>query len=59
MHHTIGSPGVGSWLVHSITRRDYPALQGGMLLIATVVIVINLLVDLTYGLLNPRIRHKR
>jgi dipeptide transport system permease protein len=52
-------PGVGSWLVHSITRRDYPALQGGMLMIATVVIVINLLVDLTYGLLNPRIRHKR
>jgi dipeptide transport system permease protein len=52
-------PGVGSWLVHSITRRDYPSLQGGMLLIATVVIVVNLLVDLTYGLLNPRIRHKR
>ncbi|HVI86803.1 MAG TPA: ABC transporter permease subunit [Dongiaceae bacterium] len=52
-------PGVGSWLVNSITRRDYPSLQGGMLLIATIVIVVNLLVDLTYGLLNPRIRHKR
>jgi dipeptide transport system permease protein len=52
-------PGVGHWLVQSIYRRDYPALQGGILLIATIVIIVNLLVDLAYGLLNPRIRHKR
>ncbi|TXH32667.1 MAG: ABC transporter permease subunit [Rhodospirillaceae bacterium] len=52
-------PGVGHWLVQSIYRRDYPALQGGILLIATIVIIVNLLVDLTYGLLNPRIRYKR
>ncbi|HET7528171.1 MAG TPA: ABC transporter permease subunit, partial [Burkholderiaceae bacterium] len=49
-------PGVGKWLIESIARRDYPALQGGVMLISTIVIVVNLLVDLTYGLINPRIR---
>ncbi len=49
-------PGIGHWLVESIQRRDYPVLQGGTLLVATLVIVVNLGVDLTYGLLNPRIR---
>jgi dipeptide transport system permease protein len=52
-------PGIGRWLVESISLRDYPALQGGVLVIATLVMTINLLVDLLYGLLNPRIRHKR
>ena len=50
-------PGVGKWLIESISRRDYPALQGGVMLISSLVIAINLLVDLTYGLINPRIRH--
>jgi dipeptide transport system permease protein len=50
-------PGVGKWLIESISRRDYPALQGGVMLISSVVIVVNLAVDLTYGLVNPRIRH--
>lgn len=52
-------PGIGKWLVESIGRRDYPALQGGVLVIAALVMTINLLVDLLYGLLNPRIRHRR
>jgi len=52
-------PGVGKWLIESIGRRDYPALQGGIMLISSMVIVVNLLVDLTYGLINPRIRHAR
>ena len=52
-------PGVGTWLIESIQRRDYPVLQGGILLISTVVILINLGVDLLYGVLNPRIRHAR
>ncbi|AWU95803.1 ABC transporter permease subunit [Azospirillum ramasamyi] len=52
-------PGVGKWLIESINRRDYPALQGGILLIATSVILVNLLVDVLYGVLNPRIRHAR
>ena len=42
-----------------IGRRDYPVLQGGTLLIGTMVMLVNLLVDLTYGLINPRIRHTR
>jgi dipeptide transport system permease protein len=52
-------PGVGSWLVNSIYQRDYPAVQGGVLLIAAFVILVNLAVDLVYGLLNPRIRGRR
>jgi dipeptide transport system permease protein len=52
-------PGVGKWLIESISRRDYPALQGGIMLIAACVILVNLLVDLLYGLINPRIRHAR
>jgi dipeptide transport system permease protein len=50
-------PGVGKWLIEAINRRDYPVLQGGILLIGTVVMAVNLAVDLTYGLINPRIRH--
>ncbi len=50
-------PGIGKWLIESIARRDYPALQGGVMLVSTVVIVVNLFVDLTYGLINPKIRH--
>jgi dipeptide transport system permease protein len=50
-------PGIGKWLIESIARRDYPALQGGVMLISSIVIGVNLLVDLSYGLLNPRIRH--
>ncbi len=50
-------PGVGKWLIESIGRRDYPALQGGIMLISTIVIVVNVIVDMLYGLINPRIRH--
>jgi peptide/nickel transport system permease protein len=49
-------PGVGKWLIEAINRRDYPVLQGGMLLLGVVVMVVNLLVDVTYGIINPRIR---
>ena len=52
-------PGVGKWMVDSISRRDYPSVQGGLVLIATTVMLVNLLVDLLYGLINPRIRHAR
>ncbi|MGB5706857.1 MAG: ABC transporter permease subunit [Arenicellales bacterium] len=52
-------PGIGKWLIDSISRRDYPSVQGGILLIATTVILVNLLVDLVYGFINPRIRHTR
>jgi dipeptide transport system permease protein len=52
-------PGVGHWLIDSIGRRDYPALQGGVMLVSAVVISVNLAVDLVYGAVNPRIRHGR
>ncbi|HEY2620317.1 MAG TPA: ABC transporter permease subunit [Acetobacteraceae bacterium] len=52
-------PGVGSWLIHGIARRDYPVLQGGILMVATIVILVNLTVDLLAGLVNPRLRHRR
>jgi dipeptide transport system permease protein len=51
-------PGVGKWLVESIGRRDYPALQGGVLVIASLVMGVNLFVDVLYGVLNPRIRRR-
>ncbi len=49
-------PGVGKWLVDAVNRGDFPVLRGGILLVAATVIVVNLLVDLVYGLLDPRIR---
>ena len=52
-------PGIGKWLVESVRRRDYPVLQGGVLLVACVVMGVNLFVDILYGLINPRIRHQR
>lgn len=52
-------PGIGKWLIESINRRDYPVLQGGVLLVAVLVMSVNLIVDLLYGTLNPRIRHGR
>lgn len=51
-------PGIGKWMVDAISSRDYPVVQSGLLLIAILVMVVNLLVDLTYGLINPRIRVK-
>lgn len=50
-------PGIGKWMVDSISRRDYSSVQGGLLLIAAIVMIVNLIVDLLYGLINPRIRH--
>jgi dipeptide transport system permease protein len=50
-------PGIGKWMIDAISRRDYPSVQSGLLLIAGVVMVVNLIVDLLYGLVDPRIRH--
>ena len=46
-------------MVDSIFRRDYPAVQGGLVLIALIVMAVNLVVDMLYGLVNPKIRHQR
>lgn len=52
-------PGIGRWLIEALQRRDYPVVQGGVLLVAILIILVNLLVDLLYGVVNPRIRHKK
>jgi peptide/nickel transport system permease protein len=50
-------PGMGSWLRDSIFNSDYPAVQGGILFLAIVFVVVNLLVDISYAIINPRIRY--
>ena len=52
-------PGVGKWLIDAISRRDYPVVQNGILLVALLVIVTNFIVDMLYGIVNPRIRHAK
>ncbi|MFR0674918.1 ABC transporter permease subunit [Enterobacterales bacterium AW_CKDN230030176-1A_HGKHYDSX7] len=52
-------PGIGKWLIEAIGARDYPVVQNGILLIACLVILVNFVVDILYGLANPRIRHQR
>lgn len=49
-------PGIGKWLVASITSRDYPVIQGGLLFIASMIVFINALVDTLYLLINPKLR---
>ncbi|MDQ4058633.1 MAG: ABC transporter permease [Actinomycetota bacterium] len=51
-------PGVGSWMLEAIRFRDYAVLQGGILFFALLIVVVNLLVDLSYAYLNPRIRYR-
>ena len=49
-------PGMGSWLRDAIFTRDYPVLQGGILFLAMVFVLVNLIVDISYAFINPRIR---
>jgi peptide/nickel transport system permease protein len=49
-------PGIGSWLVDAIENRDFPVLQGGILFVALVFVLVNLVVDVSYAILNPRLR---
>jgi peptide/nickel transport system permease protein len=50
-------PGVGTWLSEAIFNRDYPVLQGGIMFVAVVFVLVNLLVDVSYAVINPRIRY--
>ena len=50
-------PGIGKWLIDAIARRDYPVVQAAILISASIFIIVNLAVDLLYGVLNPRLRH--
>jgi peptide/nickel transport system permease protein len=49
-------PGIGTWLVNAIDNRDFPVLQGGILFVALVFVLVNLIVDVSYAVINPRIR---
>ena len=49
-------PGIGSFMVQSIASRDFPIIQGGVLMIAVIFSFVNLLVDILYGFADPRIR---
>ncbi|PSJ60435.1 ABC transporter permease subunit [Pseudaminobacter soli (ex Li et al. 2025)] len=49
-------PGIGKWMIDSIGKRDYVVVQSGLLLIALIVMAVNLVVDLLYAVINPRIR---
>ncbi len=50
-------PGIGKWIIFSVFSRDYYAVQGGLVLIAMIIMSVNLIVDLLYGMINPRILH--
>lgn len=50
-------PGLGTWIVEAIRARDYAVLQSGILFFAIIIALVNLLVDLSYAFLNPRIRY--
>ena len=52
-------PGLGRWLIEALQRRDYPVVQGGVLLVALLIILVNFIVDILYGVVNPRIRHHK
>jgi dipeptide transport system permease protein len=52
-------PGIGKWIIFSVFSRDYFAVQGGLVLIAMCIMTVNMIVDVLYGLINPRIRHTR
>ena len=52
-------PGLGRWLIEALQRRDYPVVQGGVLLVALLIIMVNFVVDILYGVVNPRIRHNK
>jgi dipeptide transport system permease protein len=51
-------PGIGKWMIDAIAKRDYVVVQGGLMLVALIVMTVNLIVDLLYAVVNPRIRVK-
>ena len=53
---TFSWPGIGKWLVNAVNQRDFPIIQSTTLIIATVFVVINIIVDLLYAVVNPKVR---
>ena len=52
-----GLPGIGNLVVSAVLRRDYPVIQGALLVIAGLYVLINLLIDLTYLAIDPRVKY--
>jgi peptide/nickel transport system permease protein len=50
-------PGIGTWLLAGVLGRDYPIVQGGVMFVAIIFVVVNLLVDLSYAFLDPRVHY--
>jgi len=51
-------PGIGSWIYEGILARDYPVVQGGVVVVSVIFVLVNLLVDISYALFDPRIKYK-
>jgi peptide/nickel transport system permease protein len=52
-----GLPGIGSLVVSAVLRRDYPVIQGALLIIAALYVLINFLIDMLYLLIDPRVKY--
>ena len=52
-------PGMGQLLTQAVLSRDYPMVQGGLLLVTTFLVLVNILVDILYALIDPRVRYER
>jgi peptide/nickel transport system permease protein len=52
-------PGTGQLLTQAVLNRDYPLVQGGLLLVTALLVLVNVIVDLIYAMLDPRVRHER
>jgi peptide/nickel transport system permease protein len=51
-------PGIGFWIYDGILNRDYPVVQGGVIFVSISFVLINLLVDISYAFLDPRIQYR-
>ena len=58
MENIFGLPGMGNFIITSVSSRDYPMLQAGVLFFSSLVILTNLAVDLSYAFLDPRVRYQ-
>jgi len=58
VENVFSRPGLGSTLLSAILERNYPVVQGTVLVIATIYVLVNILVDVAYGFVDPRIRHQ-
>jgi ABC-type dipeptide/oligopeptide/nickel transport system permease component len=57
LENIFNMPGVGRYLVGAIGQRDYPSIQGVVLVLAVAIVLVNIIVDMAYAVLDPRIRY--